>query len=125
MSDEMTRHRRALGADGEDIAADYLRALDWLVLERNWRSAGGEIDIIAYDPGDDSVVGVEVKTRNTAYFGRPVEAVKQAKVDRLHRLIRTWVSDNGAYAREIRIDLIGLVVDGGGLVDLEHLRDIA
>ena len=71
------------------------------------------------------MVAVEVKTRTTAYFGRPVEAVKQAKIDRLHRLVRMYLSQQGLFARQVRVDLIGIVLVDGSVVDLEHLRDIA
>ena len=125
MSEEMTRHRRSLGEEGEEIAADYVRSLDWIVVERNWRCPAGELDLIAYDQAEACVVAVEVKTRTTAYVGRPVEAVKQAKIDRLHRLVRMYLSHQGLFARQVRVDLIGIVLVDGSVVDLEHLRDIA
>lgn len=125
MSEEMTRHRRSLGEQGEEIAADYVRSLDWAVLERNWRCPEGELDLVAYDRQATCVVAVEVKTRATDYFGRPVEAVKQAKIDRLHRLVRSWLFEQGLLAREVRVDIIGIVLAEAGVADLEHLRDIS
>ncbi|WP_431842637.1 YraN family protein [Calidifontibacter indicus] len=125
MDEEMTRHRRSLGAQGEEIAADYLRSLDWSLLERNWRCNEGELDLIAYDCEIGAVVAVEVKTRNTAHFGRPVEHVGQDKIDRVHRLVRRWLYEQGLFAREVRVDLIGIVLVDDAVVDLEHLRDIA
>lgn len=125
MSDEMTRHRRSLGEQGEEVAADYVRSLDWTVLERNWRCNEGELDLIAYDPGACCVVAVEVKTRSTEYFGRPVEAVKAVKIERLHRLVRAWLFEQGLHAREVRVDLVGIVLTDDGVADLEHLRDIS
>lgn len=125
MDEEMTRHRRTLGEQGEEIAADYLRSLDWSLLERNWRCTEGELDLIAYDCETGSVVAVEVKTRTTAHFGRPVEAVKQAKIDRLHRLVRRWLYEQGLFAAMVRVDIVGIVLVDDEVVDLEHLRDIA
>lgn len=124
MSEEMTRHRRSLGERGEQIAADYLRSLDWAVLDRNWRCPEGELDLVACDESG-ALVAVEVKTRATDHFGRPVEAVKPAKIARLHRLIRAWSRQQGLYAGRVRVDLIGIVLVDGSVVDLEHLRDIA
>ncbi|WP_244328495.1 YraN family protein [Yimella sp. cx-51] len=125
MSEEMTIHRQSLGATGEEIAVDYLRSMNWLVLERNWRCPTGELDIVGFDEADACVVAVEVKTRTTEFFGRPVEAVKQDKIDRLHRLIRQWLHEHHVRAREVRVDLIGIVLQHGSVADLEHLRDVA
>ena len=59
----MTEERTRLGRRGEDMAAEYLSASGWPILERNWRCREGEADIIAYDPTADALVVVEVKTR--------------------------------------------------------------
>ena len=50
------------GAQGEDIAIDYLRRKGYVILDRNWRSGHREIDIVARK--DDTVVFVEVKARD-------------------------------------------------------------
>ncbi|MBJ7400961.1 YraN family protein, partial [Mycolicibacterium sp.] len=60
--------RRELGAVGEQLAVDHLRALGLRILERNWRCRYGELDVIAAD-GDRTVVFIEVKTRSGDGFG--------------------------------------------------------
>ena len=52
-----------VGRRGEDEAAAYLTALGWRILDRNWRCASGEVDIVALD-GRELVI-VEVKTRSS------------------------------------------------------------
>ena len=74
----------AVGRYGERVVARRLDALGWEVLDRNWRCALGELDIVAADHG--CLVAVEVKTRRTATFGSPLEAVTPAKVARLRKL---------------------------------------
>lgn len=78
------RDTKWLGAKGERLAAKYLRRQGYRLLERNFRSPGGEIDIIAQD--GDGLVFVEVKTRR----GRREEFIK-ASVNRnkMRRLVRT------------------------------------
>lgn len=123
--DEMTRHRRTLGQQGEEVAVDYARSLNWTVLECNWRCSDGELDVVAYDPDEACVVAIEVKTRTTSHFGRPIEAVGAAKLGRLHHLIRRWLHEQQLFARAVRVDLIGVVLVDGSVVDLEHVRDAA
>src|SRR5690242_15929314 len=80
----MTKVRQALGAWGERLAAAHLVGAGMVVLDRNWRGAGGEIDIIARD--GDAVVFCEVKTRRGTAYGTPAEAIGWAKVRKLRHL---------------------------------------
>ena len=65
----MSLLRKLLGRSGEDRAARHLAGLGYRVLERNYRTPQGEIDLIALD--GDTVVFVEVKTRTSDSFGAP------------------------------------------------------
>lgn len=69
------------GRDGEEAAARWLESQGWIILARNCRLPGGEIDIIAQD--DCCLVVVEVKTRRSKQFGSPFEAVDARKQRRL------------------------------------------
>lgn len=71
----------ATGRGGEEAAARFLKAQGYLILERNCRLPGGEIDIIAQDGG--CLVVIEVKTRRGSRFGSPFEAVDARKQRRL------------------------------------------
>src|SRR5579872_3795991 len=74
----------ALGRAGEDLAAAWYEARGYAVVARNWRSAGGEIDLVARR--GRLVVIVEVKARSSDRFGHPAEAVMRDKQLRLRRL---------------------------------------
>jgi putative endonuclease len=115
--------RIALGAWGEDRAADYLAAHGWWIEERNWRCRAGEIDLVAWDPGEDSWVAVEVKTRRGAVFGDAIEAVTSAKAGRLRTLARQWLDSRAAGHGRIRIDVVGIVVHACG-GELTHVRAV-
>ena len=64
---DMTEDRKKLGERGEDAAAAFLDRIGMTVVERNWRTTAGEVDIIALD--GDEVVFCEVKTRRTIAKG--------------------------------------------------------
>ncbi|HEU5158346.1 MAG TPA: YraN family protein [Streptosporangiaceae bacterium] len=114
--------RGALGRRGEAAAADYLRRLGWTILDRNWRCRGGELDIVAYD-GHRHVV-CEVKTRSSARFGDPLEAITAAKAARLRRLAGRWAAQHGVSAAQIRIDVLGLVRAGPDAFEVDHCREV-
>ncbi|ROS71981.1 putative endonuclease [Curtobacterium sp. PhB130] len=112
-----------LGARGETIAAEWLEAHGYTVVERNWRCARGEIDIIARHSGD--LVFIEVKARAGATTGHPLEAITAAKLSRLRRLVPAWFAAHPeASARHIRIDAIAVHVLGARSV-IEHVEAIA
>ena len=80
----------AVGRYGERVVAERLAELGWEVVERNWRCVLGELDIVAVDHG--CIVAVEVKTRRTATYGSPLEAVTPVKVARIRRLLVAWLA---------------------------------
>lgn len=114
------RAKDAVGRFGEDVAAAHLTAGGFRVLARNWRCADGELDIIGVEDG--VLVVVEVKTRSTAVFGRPVEAVRPAKAARIRRLAMRWLSQNDRYWPQVRFDVVGVLRDPSGPPAIEHLR---
>lgn len=116
----MKAHIR-LGRRGEAAAADYLAGLGWKILDRNWRCSEGELDIVAHD-GRRHIV-CEVKTRRSARFGDPVEAVTAEKAARLRRLALRWAAARGVSGALIRVDVLGLTCDGDGF-SIDHLREV-
>ncbi len=103
------RQRLALGGYGETCAARYLVERGMAVLDRNWRCELGELDLVLRD--GEVLVFCEVKTRATAAFGDPLEAVTPAKFARLRRLGARWMREHGVRCREVRIDLVGVRLD--------------
>ena len=73
---------RELGHTGEAVAAKYYIRRGYLLLNHNYRTRMGELDLILYKDG--GVVFAEVKTRRSAGFARPAEAVDFRKQQRLH-----------------------------------------
>ena len=66
----------------------------------------------------------EVKTRSGVRYGSPLEAVSYRKRARLRRLAAAWLAAQGLRFDDVRIDVIGLVLDGSGQFTLEHVRGV-
>ena len=111
-----------LGREGEQVAVEYLERAGLRVLDRNWRCAEGEIDIVAAER--QVMVVCEVKTRSGTGFGTPLEAITRQKLARLRRLAARWLVANGVLFDEIRIDVIGLLRDETGHYEIEHVRGV-
>jgi len=116
------RAKDVLGRTGEQAAADYLAAAGMRILDRNWRCKDGEIDIVAADR--HVFVVCEVKTRSSARYGTPLEAVGRAKLRRLRRLAVLWLIAHGIRYDEIRIDVVGLIYEGTGGFTIEHIKGV-
>jgi putative endonuclease len=111
-----------LGRTGEQVAADYLERAGLRILDRNWRSTDGEVDIVAAERR--VLVVCEVKTRSGTRFGTPLEAVTRHKQARLRRLAAQWLVAHGVLFDEIRIDVIGVLKDAKGEFQIEHVRGV-
>jgi putative endonuclease len=112
----------AVGDYGERVAQRYLAAEGMTVLGRRWRCGDGEIDIVALD--GDCLVVCEVKTRRSLAAGTPLDAVTPAKVARLRRLAAAWLHQHGRSFRDVRIDVVGVVVPRRGRPSVEHVRGV-
>jgi putative endonuclease len=110
---------QAVGRVGEELAAARLEGTGLRILDRNWRCAEGEIDIVADDGG--TLVVCEVKTRSGPAFGDPAEAVDRAKAARLRRLALRWMAAHGTGWRDLRFDVVTVVRGPDGVV-VRHLR---
>src|SRR5690348_7659091 len=118
--------RRDRGTLGERIAADHLERRGYWIVDRNYRTRHGELDIIAADAR--ALIFCEVKTRVAG--GRsgpatPLEAIGPAKQRRLRALAREWLAADGGrpHRGEIRFDAIGVTITPtGDLLALEHLE---
>lgn len=111
-----------LGRAGEQVAAEYLERAGLRILDRNWRCAAGEIDIVAAERR--VLVVCEVKTRSGTVFGTPLEAISRHKRARLRRLAVQWLAAHGVLFDEVRIDAIGLLKDKAGEFQIEHVRGV-
>ncbi len=111
-----------LGRWGEGIAAEFLEDGGYSVIQRNWRSPLGEIDIVAIKDGCTAFV--EVKTRSSTRYGHPFEAISTHKLARLRRLAQSWCRQQDPHPDRIRIDAIAVVGTPGNVPKVEHLMGV-
>ena len=95
-----------LGQRGEAAAAKFLRRLGYKIVARGNRLDPGELDLVAVD--GRTVVFVEVKTRESAATGHPVEAVDADKQRRLTRLAVTFLKRHGLLDYPSRFDVVAI-----------------
>jgi putative endonuclease len=127
----MPDRRSYTGRLGERVAAQHLEQNGYRVLERNYRTREGEIDLIAISGA--TLVFCEVKTlvtrlRSTNGPGYPLEAVGRTKRARIRRLARAWLTDRSLAGRppggrNARFDAIGVLLSPSGeLLRLDHVE---
>jgi putative endonuclease len=124
----VTDPRRTLGARGEELAVRHLEARGFEVVERNFRTRYGELDVVARDAR--ALVFCEVKTRIVRAATRdvlgPFAAIGLRKQRQVRAMAREWLSQGrlqGALPADLRFDAIGVSFDAQGrLVSLEHLE---
>lgn len=114
----MAQHNE-LGKKGEDTAADYLRQIGYIIVEQNWFFDKYEVDIIARD--GEFIVFVEVKTRTSAQWGNPEEAISKGKIKRLVEAADFYLIDNDI-DNPSRFDVLALIWDGKRF-EIEHFED--
>ncbi len=108
------RRNRTFGDFGERVAANHLEAHGYTVLERNWSSRVGEIDLIA-SRGED-LVFVEVKSRKSRDFGAPEESITVRKRQHLIDTINEYLAAHPDSPPNHRIDMVVIELDRKGRV---------
>ena len=112
-------NRRELGAIGEEAAVRLLLRSGYKILHRNFRCPLGELDLVAEDRG--TLVFIEVKTRTSADFGMPLEAVSPTKQRRLVRLATYYLKGRRMLDRPCRFDAVSVVVSPAGRLQSTEL----
>lgn len=102
--------KREVGKKGEELALLFLKEKGYLILEENFRSPFGEIDIIAMDRR--SYVFIEVKMRKSQQFGSPLESVTAKKQQRIIRTALFYLKKKGLRDVPIRFDVVSIEEDG-------------
>jgi putative endonuclease len=97
---------KSLGNRGEDLAIQFLKKQGYKIIERNYKTLLGEIDIIAQD--GNKLVFVEVKTRTTDAFGFPFESVNKRKREKLKKLALGYLKKRGNEL-PLRFDVLSII----------------
>ena len=99
-----------LGSRGEALAWNFLRKQGYSILEKNYRTRFGEVDVIARKEG--VLIFLEVKTRRDSRFGLPEEAVDWRKRQKLARVAQAYLQAEGLENRPARFDVLSVTWNG-------------
>jgi putative endonuclease len=109
-----------LGREAEALAQGMLRRAGFKIIEANKKTAGGELDLVAWDGA--TLVFVEVKARSRGDYGLPEEAVDQRKQKRLTQAAAAYLAEMGQPQPACRFDVVA-VEYGSGPPRMRHLKD--
>ena len=116
----MLNRQQQFGKKSERLAADFLKRTGYRILETNYRSKLGEIDIIAKEK--DTLVFVEVKARNTSRFGSPKAAVTPAKQRKISMVALDYLKRSGQTEASARFDVVAIDT-ASGKIDIEVIKN--
>ena len=108
-----------VGNEGERLTAAYLTERGYLVLERNFRCRGGEVDLIALDGA--TLVFIEVKLRRSLARGDALEAVASAKQGRVRKAAQVYLAYCGRVFKRTRFDVVSIMKSSKN-TDITHLK---
>jgi len=113
------RHIR--GQDGETAAATALQEAGYRIVERNLKTGGVEVDLLALD--GDVLVFVEVRTRGSDAFGTPGESVTGHKARRIARAASAYLKRHKAPRGGVRCDVVSVRPASEGSAQVEIIPD--
>jgi putative endonuclease len=107
-------NRRSKGTEGEHLAAQFLEAQGYSILERNYRFERGEIDLVAMD--GEELVFIEVKTRHSQRYGEPEESVTPSKEAQLKKVAEGYLYERNIENQSCRFDVVTITYQRGAPV---------
>lgn len=109
-----------LGKLAEDYSVNLLQSKGYKIIDRNFHSRFGEIDIIAED--GPTLVFVEVKARWSQKYGLPEEAVTPQKLYKIKKTADYYCLINSQKERKMRIDVVALEISGGKVTSAKIIK---
>ena len=106
----MSLYQKNLGKTGEDLALDFLKSHSFSILEKNFHSKFGEIDIIA--ERKHCLYFVEVKTRSNLNHGAPYEAVNKRKIYHIRKASQYYLLKNKFEGYKLKIAVFSILIEG-------------
>ena len=103
-----------LGKSGEDFAVRFLLQQGYKIIDRNFRSRFGEIDVVSLK--DNCLIFIEVKTRFSKRFGNPFEAVTPRKIRKITKTAEYYSLIHPELPKKLLIQIVGLEVENGKAV---------
>ncbi|MFA4966869.1 MAG: YraN family protein [Candidatus Margulisiibacteriota bacterium] len=117
----MGKESKDLGTSGEDAACQHLKNIGYKIIERNFRSQQGEIDIIAKD--GEFLVFIEVKNYSFRSYGSPLGAVRKSKKQSIIHAAQTYLYKNNIKNTNCRFDVLTIYRNHSGDAHIEYIKD--
>ncbi|HSB66100.1 MAG TPA: YraN family protein [Anaerolineales bacterium] len=115
--------RQSLGRVGESLAGAFLKNKGYVILEKNWRSPYGEIDMVASK--NEAIIFVEVKTRANNSLGPPEISITPRKTEHMRNAAEYYIQQHPELNAEWRIDLITIQIQPDGQPTLiDHFENV-
>ena len=107
--------KKSLGNLGENLALKHLKKNGYKIINRNFESKYGEIDVIARD--GKTLVFIEVKTRSSDKFGYPEKAITPWKIKRMAKTAQYYLTRYPREKSPFRLDAVAISLDESGKID--------
>ena len=118
----MANHNNT-GKAGEDLAASFLEAKGYHILDRNYRYEQAEIDLVALQLEPAELVFIEVKTRTKTTWTYPEEAVGQVKQKLIFKVADSYIYEKQMSTVPVRFDVIAISMDNPAHPLIHHIED--
>lgn len=116
-------YQRKIGNLGEGVAADFLQDLGYQLLDQNFTTPYGELDLVLLD--QEIIVFVEVKTRTSDTFGSPEASVTGTKLERIQNAALLWLQAHPDVQDDWRIDVVAILLNSQRQVrDIQHFINV-
>lgn len=118
---------KKIGWQGENLAAAYLESKGYQILERNYVTPFGEIDIIASSPSlqeSDRLVFIEVKMRRNQRYGYPEASITQNKLNHLIKASLDYLQKHSREEFDWQIDVISIELSSKFEIDIHHFENV-
>jgi putative endonuclease len=116
----LSDYKKQIGNKGESLAEDYIKRKGYEVIHRNYRCKLGEIDIIAKD--GDTIVFIEVRTKQNENFGSPQDSVTSTKISKISKTALSFIQEKNLSGYSYRFDFIAITFSQGK-PNIEHIEN--
>ncbi|MFC1623769.1 YraN family protein [Candidatus Omnitrophota bacterium] len=119
--EEVNLSRINTGKKGERLAQSFLRKEGYTIIERNYKTKAGEIDLIGKNK--NFIAFIEVRSQNTKRFGLPEYSIDRKKQDRLSKAALLYIKKHRLEDRDCRFDIVGIEETDSGSPKIRLIKN--
>ncbi len=115
--------KKSIGRLGEELAERFLQRKGYTIIEKNFHTRFGEIDIVARQ--NSAFIFVEVKTRTSTFFGSPEESITPYKQERWKKSVWVYCQTKNLHHKHLQFDVIAILLNRATrTATLRHFKNI-